>query len=67
MKHNLPSTIYARFIRIHPKACKQACVMRAEIYGCLDGKVCYVYYCEKLIIVCGDVNDFDGGDDDDHG
>ncbi|CAB4013337.1 lactadherin-like isoform X2, partial [Paramuricea clavata] len=65
VKRNLPSTIYARFIRIHPKTCKEACVMRAEIYGCLDDHG-------------GDNDDHDddhgcdnddddGGDDDDHG
>ena len=39
VKHNLPSTVYAREIKIHPKTCNSNCVMRAEIYGCLDGRL----------------------------
>ncbi|XP_028413720.1 lactadherin-like [Dendronephthya gigantea] len=38
VKHNLPSHIYAQFVRFHPVSCNQACVLRAEIYGCFDGR-----------------------------
>ena len=53
MKHNLPSTIYASIIRIHPKTCQLACVMRAEVYGCFDGKLKFV----KVYIIVGLLND----------